>query len=84
MSIGAAPSPLQPGVDWQHAMHVADLALYLSKSSGRNRATCVTAIAPGADVAALGRDLAAAQARGDVVIECVEGPGAALRATLPA
>ncbi|TZF87470.1 GGDEF domain-containing protein, partial [Cognatilysobacter lacus] len=62
VSIGAAPCPLQPGVDWQHAMHVADLALYLSKSSGRNRATCITRVAPRADISLLGRDLAAAQA----------------------
>jgi diguanylate cyclase (GGDEF)-like protein len=75
VSIGAAPFPLQPGVDWQHAMHIADLALYMSKSSGRNRATCVNAVAPDADIASLGRDLAAGQARGDVLIACVDGPG---------
>lgn len=76
VSIGAAFYPLQPGVDWQHAMHVADLALYLSKSGGRNRATCVMAVQPGADVAALGRDLTAARSRGDVVLQVVEGPSA--------
>jgi diguanylate cyclase (GGDEF)-like protein len=75
VSIGAAPFPLQPGVDWQHAMHIADLALYMSKSSGRNRATCVNAVAPDADIASLGRDLAAGAARGEVVIACAEGPG---------
>jgi diguanylate cyclase (GGDEF)-like protein len=83
VSIGAAPFPLQPGVDWQHAMHVADLALYMSKSAGRNRATCVESVAADADVASLGRDLAAAQARGDVVIGFVDGPGSAHGQRMP-
>ncbi|WP_462116376.1 GGDEF domain-containing protein, partial [Lysobacter xanthus] len=74
VSIGGAFYPLHPGVDWHHAMHVADLALYLSKSGGRNRSTCIANVARGADVVALGRDLAAAQARGDVRLVVGEGP----------
>ncbi|GAB1596269.1 GGDEF domain-containing protein [Lysobacter claricitrinus] len=74
VSIGGAPFPLQVGVDWQHAMHVADLALYMSKSSGRNRATLVVDVAADADMALLQRDLAAAAARGDVRLESVLGP----------
>ena len=51
VSVGAVMSPLRAGVDWQHAMHVADLALYMSKAGGRNCATCIVDVAPGADVA---------------------------------
>ncbi|AXK71602.1 GGDEF domain-containing protein [Lysobacter sp. TY2-98] len=79
VSIGAVMSPLREGVDWQHAMHVADLALYMSKGGGRNCATCVVDVVPTADVAAIANDLAAASARGDVTLQMVEGPSPARR-----
>jgi diguanylate cyclase (GGDEF)-like protein len=74
VSIGAVMSPLRPGVEWQHAMHVADLALYMSKGGGRNCATCVLEVAPDTDVAELAHDLASASARGEVRLEMVDGP----------
>ncbi|MGY3265071.1 diguanylate cyclase domain-containing protein [Lysobacter sp. HA35] len=77
VSIGAVMSPLQEGVDWQHAMHVADLALYMSKAGGRNCATCVAEVAPDADVSQIAGDLAGAAARGDVTLQMVDGPSPA-------
>lgn len=74
VSVGAVMSPLQPGVEWQHAMHVADLALYLSKAGGRNCATCVAEVSPHADIAQISHDLAGAAARGEVLLQMVEGP----------
>ncbi|GAB1596268.1 GGDEF domain-containing protein [Lysobacter claricitrinus] len=79
VSVGAVMSPLREGVDWQHAMHVADLALYMSKAGGRNCATCVAGIDASADVAAIANDLAAAAARGDLALQMVEGPSPARR-----
>ncbi|WP_133478076.1 GGDEF domain-containing protein [Cognatilysobacter segetis] len=85
VSIGAVMSPLRPGVEWQHAMHVADLALYMSKGGGRNCATCVLEVAPDTDVAGLVHDLASASARGEVRLEMVDGPTPArMPATTPA
>lgn len=74
VSIGSAVFPLVPGMCWEDSLHVADLALYLSKSGGRNRATCVAGIYAGADLARLQRDLAAAQAAGDARLATVVGP----------
>jgi diguanylate cyclase (GGDEF)-like protein len=74
VSVGAVMSPLRTGVDWQHAMHVADLALYMSKGGGRNCATCVLHVSPETDIADLAHDLASASARGDVLLEMVDGP----------
>ncbi|WP_162823698.1 GGDEF domain-containing protein [Lysobacter sp. TY2-98] len=74
VSVGAVVHPMHPGGEWQQAMHVADLALYLSKSAGRNRATLVMDVAVDADMAELGRDLAGAQARGEVQLQSVVGP----------
>ncbi|HZX79926.1 MAG TPA: GGDEF domain-containing protein [Lysobacter sp.] len=83
-SVGAVVHPLDPESDWQHAMHVADLALYMSKSAGRNRATCLMAVAPQADVAGLGRDLSLAHERGEVRLEIIEGPHARAADAQPA
>ncbi|MGY4516533.1 diguanylate cyclase domain-containing protein [Lysobacter sp. HA18] len=74
VSIGAVVHPIGPRGEWEEAMHVADLALYLSKSGGRNRATMVLDVAADADMASLASDLASAQARGDVRLDSVTGP----------
>jgi len=46
VSIGLAPRPLWPlaGCDWTLSLRVADEALYLAKTSGRN---CWVGFAPG-------------------------------------
>ncbi|WP_374249616.1 diguanylate cyclase [Thermomonas sp.] len=74
VSVGAAVYPLLPGGSWDDAMHVADLALYLSKSGGRNRATCVVGVSPDADAARITTDLGSAHERGDVSLTTVDGP----------
>lgn len=73
VSIGSAVFPLAPGLRWEDSLHVADLALYLSKSGGRNRATCVAGVEPGAGMERLLRDLNAAHAAGDAKLATVVG-----------
>lgn len=74
VSIGCVESPLRAGASWVQAIHVADLALYRSKSNGRNRATLAHQVAPEADIPRLLRDLECAREAGDVVLDVVEGP----------
>lgn len=73
-SAGAIAWPSWPGQDWMDAVNVADLALYLSKSGGRNRATCFMHLREGADPGRLHGDLAGAAAEGEVELKVVEGP----------
>ncbi len=73
-SAGAIAWPAWPGHNWNDALHVADIALYLSKTTGRNRATCLMAVREGADMQRLHTDLAAAAEAGDVDLEVVSGP----------
>lgn len=77
VSIGCVHSPLVDGADWDDAMQVADLALYLSKTHGRNRLTIVAQVMPGADMTLMRRDLMASSAKGDIVLRTVMGPEAA-------
>lgn len=72
-SAGALAWPLAPGEPWQDAMQVADLALYRSKATGRNRATCVVEVAADADLERLRTDLEAAEAASDVVLHDIPG-----------
>lgn len=74
VSVGCAVFPLVMALGWEDSLHVADLALYLSKSGGRNLATCVTAVAADADVDLLLRDLGAARAAGHVELQVTRGP----------
>lgn len=71
---GAVAWPMWPGQHWEQALQVADMALYLSKSGGRNRATCVASIAEPAPVELLCSDLRAAHQGGHVVLQSVLGP----------
>lgn len=74
VSAGGASFPMHEGQRWKEAMQVADLALYVAKATGRNRAVCVTAIAADADFSRLRTDLLAAQAAGDVTLDTITGP----------
>lgn len=74
VSAGSAVWPLFPGQHWEDALHIADLALYRSKITGRNRATCLMEISPGADMDRVRRDLAAAHESGDVTLLTIPGP----------
>ncbi|MBQ5941829.1 diguanylate cyclase [Massilia sp. AB1] len=72
-SAGAIAWPAWPGQDWMDAVHVADLALYLSKSGGRNRATCFMGVREGMDPGRVHGDLAGAAAAGEVDLQVVPG-----------
>lgn len=71
---GAITWPAWPGQNWADALHMADLALYMSKTGGRNRATCCMGVRDGADLERLHADLAGAAADGDVELQVVHGP----------
>lgn len=74
VSAGCVTWPAFPGQHWEDAMHVADLALYLAKSSGRNRATCLLRVDERANLERMRTDLVAARDAGDVVLQTVVGP----------
>lgn len=73
-SAGAIAWPAWPGQEWADALHIADLALYLSKTGGRNRASCFKSMREDADVSRIHADLGAAVAAGDVELQVVAGP----------
>ncbi|MBQ5946558.1 GGDEF domain-containing protein [Massilia sp. ST3] len=73
-SAGAIAWPAWMDQKWMDAVHMADLALYLSKTGGRNRATCFLRLREGADLSRVHADLAAAAAAGDVDLQVVPGP----------
>lgn len=75
-SLGCVAHPFAPGQSWDDALQVADLALYLSKSGGRNRATCLVSVTPGAPMDRLRSDLGVAHSAGDVDLRQVLGPAA--------
>lgn len=72
-SAGAIAWPAWPGQDWMDALHIADVALYLSKTGGRNRATCFMGLREGGDTGRVHADLAGAAAAGDVQLQVVDG-----------
>lgn len=76
ISAGCIVWPAFPGQHWEDALHMADLALYLSKSRGRNRATCVHDVAADADLDRVRSDLGDAEARHLVTLRTVLGPEA--------
>jgi diguanylate cyclase (GGDEF)-like protein len=71
---GAIAWPAVPGQSWQDALHLADLALYLSKTAGRNRATCVGNLQADAPSERLEAGLAACASEGLVSLQVVSGP----------
>lgn len=73
-SAGCVVYPFSPNQHWEDALHVADLALYQSKASGRNRATCLVRVDPDAHLDRGRGDLAGAVACGDIELETVLGP----------
>lgn len=73
-SAGAIACPAWSNQNWSDALHVADLALYLSKKGGRNRATCIMGVREGADLGRVHTDLAGAAEAGDVNLQVVPGP----------
>jgi diguanylate cyclase (GGDEF)-like protein len=78
VSLGACPFPLRPEAalaqDWQRHLHFADLALYRSKTHGRNRAHDIVEIADGSPetLDALESDLGAAAAQGLATVRLIE------------
>lgn len=56
---------------WEDLLHIADQAMYLSKSSGRNRMTCVTGIRPDARMNRIRSDLNAARSSGEIELQTV-------------
>lgn len=73
-SLGCVSQPFAPTLSLDDALHVADLALYLSKSGGRNRATCLMSVSEHLSLERLLSDLGAAHAEGDVRLSTVTGP----------
>ena len=53
---------------------MADLALYMSKTAGRNRATCFMRLPEESDPARVLGDLAGAAAAGNAELHVVPGP----------
>jgi len=74
ISAGCVTWPAFEEQSWQEAIHLADMAAYSSKSSGRNRATCVTKIDPDADKVELAQDLSKAEENNWLELKVIEGP----------
>jgi diguanylate cyclase (GGDEF)-like protein len=78
VSIGFAPFPLAPGIDmsWERAVNIVDMALYLAKGHGRNRAYGVgDLVRVGPDVLEdIELDLERAWRDGAVELSVVTGP----------
>jgi diguanylate cyclase (GGDEF)-like protein len=78
-SIGYAPMPLPPAgapLSWDRAIGLVDMALYLAKANGRNRAYGIERLASADEetVAAVERDLARAFTTGLAEPRVVYGP----------
>lgn len=77
VSIGFAPFPLGPdaGVSWERAINIVDMALYLAKGHGRNRAYGVRGIASmdGPALEVVEQDIERAWRAGQVDLSIVTG-----------
>jgi len=85
VSIGFAPFPLAPGgkpMSWERAVNLVDMALYLAKGHGRNRAYGVQGFAheTGMTMEQIEQDIEAAWRAGSVELSVVQGSWPALRA----
>lgn len=76
ISAGCVTWPAFEEQSWEDALHLADMAAYLSKSSGRNRATCITKIDKDADKKELAKDLLEAEKKAWIELTRIEGPRA--------
>lgn len=74
ISAGSVTWPAYEDQSWEDALHLADMAAYLSKSGGRNRATCVTKIDKDADKKEISKDLQQAEKQAWVELTRIEGP----------
>jgi diguanylate cyclase (GGDEF)-like protein len=85
VSIGFAPFPLAPGgksMSWERAVNLVDMALYLAKGHGRNRAYGVQGFGheTGMSMEQIEQDIEAAWRAGSVDLSIVQGPWPELRA----
>jgi diguanylate cyclase (GGDEF)-like protein len=82
VSIGFAPFPLAPGagmVSWERAVNIVDMALYLAKGHGRNRAYGVHSVSAGASMDQIEQDIEQAWRDGKVDLTIVMGNQPELR-----
>lgn len=75
VSAGATFFPLHPKQHWQEALHLADMALYHAKETGRNRAACLVWIADGCDPQHAGFQLSEALANGTIKLVEIQNCG---------
>jgi diguanylate cyclase (GGDEF)-like protein len=85
VSIGFAPFPLAPGgkpMSWERAVNLVDMALYLAKGHGRNRAYGVNGFARGntMSIEEIELDIESAWREGNVDLSIVQGTWPDLRA----
>jgi predicted signal transduction protein with EAL and GGDEF domain len=78
-SIGYAPMPLPPdsiALSWERAISLIDMALYMAKLHGRNRAYCIRGLRRSDDeaLATIERDLEKAWENGMVDMHLQPGP----------
>jgi diguanylate cyclase (GGDEF)-like protein len=73
VSAGCVAYPLVPGQHWEDALQIADLAMYLAKQRGRNRAICLLRLADGVHPDQIRGDLGAAEAAGQVELISIDG-----------
>jgi diguanylate cyclase (GGDEF)-like protein len=74
VSGGAVAWPAWPGQRWEEALHVADMALYLSKTGGRHRVNCLAPVTDAAAADLVRQDLGAARDAGQATLRTVTGP----------
>jgi diguanylate cyclase (GGDEF)-like protein len=84
VSVGFAPFPLAPGagmVSWERAVNIVDMALYLAKGHGRNRAYGVRSVSAGdaASMDQIEQDIEQAWRDGKVELTIVMGNQPELR-----
>jgi diguanylate cyclase (GGDEF)-like protein len=82
VSAGCVSFPLLAGQPWQDSLKVADIAMYMAKEGGRNRAKCLISVAADANVDLVVHDLAKAIELGQVIVKTVPGPGAVAESDL--
>lgn len=74
VSAGCVAWPVIPGQHWGEAVYLAHLALYVAKTAGRNRATCLMGLSPQANLDRVRADFAIAETCGDIHLKTMSGP----------